>query len=109
MAGGNFHDNLKIDHDGHLLPSGPLTQVAGETGTEVYVWVMQAHGSGAGAFVQCEAVPSPDGSAWITDKSTVENKGQFVPGPAVGQGMATAMLNGATTVFWWSESLELTS
>ena len=108
MPGGNFDDVLKIDSDGHVSPRGPLRRADGEVDTELYIWVMQARPDGSGAFVQCEGEPSADGSTWTMKPGTAHHEGMFEPGQAIGMGSQTANLGGKTTVFAWSEFVELT-
>ena len=100
---GRFDYTLQVNQ-GQVIPSGPL-ELAGETDVEVYVWVIQAQGDGAGALFVGEAKPSNGGSSWTVTPGTEEQKGSFVPGAAIGQGVMTGMLDGQSTVFAWMEQL----
>ena len=103
MTAGNFDDSMRIDSVGRVAPSGPAKVAKGETDTEFYIWLQQPQ-----AFMHCEAVLNPDGTAWVMKPDTAEYKGRFTPGSAVGTGMAVSVRDGQTTTFWWGEQVELT-
>src|SRR4051794_29719617 len=104
----NFDNQLPIDGNGHILPSGDLDRTFGwpfgSVGNgpatalrnppagqlEIYVWVVQAPIGGAaaladkggmGAFVWCKGEPEPNNAnKWKTVPGTVTSDGQFQNG-----------------------------
>lgn len=109
MPGGNFDDELTIDGNNHVTPQGPLTLASGDTDIKVYAWVTQDMGKGAGAACSGEKSYSsmPTNKRWVAS-SSLDNYGDFVPGPALGTGMTISRSNGHyPVVHWWSETIIL--
>jgi hypothetical protein len=102
---GNFDSMQKISA-GKVNPTGPLSMVAGETDTELYIGVVQQ----PNASMRCKAMPSADGKTWAKVPWVGEEQhGEFRPGAAMGWGEQTATVDGESFVFFWLEGLTLTT
>jgi hypothetical protein len=117
MAGGNFDDNLTIHALGRIRPTGSLGDlvVTKENSLHFHFWVVQLQGTSGrkGAFMQASGDVQPtDPTKWmLRDNSTptvpdrsVHRHGEFVPGQAVGIGLA---ILDSGDMDWWSETIRL--
>ena len=110
MAGGNFADDIAIDQNGKIAPSGPIFVKPDETISKVYFWVFQMNEDRTGALAAGatdQFAATATGRVWQAPIPTHE--GSFTPGPAVGMAVAisTANADGSTIVYWWTESITL--
>ena len=108
MPGGNFTDILKIDSDGKIFPSGPLTVEQDEELIEVYFWVTQVNEdctggacTGENSFERAPIKGPVFDGTWTTNGKP-EHTGQFRPGKAHGTALLIAKVinSEAKRVFW---------
>jgi hypothetical protein len=110
-GGGNFNRVLTIDAQGRVSPRGPLQLGPKETWSDIFAWLIQLNEDGTGAatiasFHDAAGLSARD-REWTTTADAV-HEGQFRAGPAIGMALAISKgMNGSTTVYSWSESLEL--
>jgi hypothetical protein len=110
MGSGSNFDELTIDANGRVSPSGPLTLDANENMEALYAWVIQANDDGTGAVCAAseEAPRFRSRTRWTTRDDAL-HLGRFRPGPAIGLAVQVSRVAGASEprVYWWSESLQL--
>ena len=107
-VGGNF-DPVQRIVDGKIAATGPLVQTPGESHLDLLVWIAQHNLDGTGAFAfssQDTAGLRVDPEQWSTPPAPPQY-GTFQDGPATAMAVliSTRKSDGATTTFWWAESV----
>jgi hypothetical protein len=104
-GGGNFDPNLTIDAGGHIMPTGPLGDLAGGVGLQLRFWAIQLQDGRTGAYMAAKGQPQADPAKWETvNDASVFRHGEFQPGQAFATAVATL---DSGDIDWWSGSVRL--
>jgi hypothetical protein len=114
MGSGSNFDNLTINANGRVVPSGPLSLASNEEISGLYAWVIQSNADGTGAtcIASQEAGGFPSRIRWTTREDTIVQEGRFQPGQALAMAVSVSRAAGAAAnappiVYWWSETIQL--
>jgi hypothetical protein len=109
----NFDDELGIQPDGCLSPTGPLGLAANETPERLDVWIFQRRNDGTQTACMAFQDTFPQGAAkWTTKGHPIHTGDVFRPGMAVGMALLVSIIDKdkqgeRRSVSQWTEAIVL--